>query len=485
VEGSTDSVNNLRGGSSYSAAFLGRFQSANWGLHVTPARFVVLYGMGLVAACGVFVLYLLVPRGWRQAYCRTERKRYSKMQSLPPNMLKRRITGYSVSQQSTPSSKLSSYKSSSQSSSPNKSLSTIHSGQFRDSPQAQHTPYSSKPPLHPPPSHSVQSSQPRQPAQSQNMLLQGIHEARIAANKPIHRQPLNPPMWTPLSSNATTTFPTILPPRQDTLSTDSSFRKLLDQSYRLAFEPQARSQQPPEPVPQAIIPTPIYSTASEALASTGSHRTPADWRGPTPTHPGVSIQPERSIIDDTLQRLHHRGIRLMAHGVQSEPRRIWLRLKDNEADLRTSSSNETSTSSSSSPPSLTIIWQTEFPRPKSTDSHLSWMRGPEHPLQVSQILYLDVGKKTAALAKTGENVMACTCLSLLTRHGSLDLQANSRLERDAIVCSLSYILDQVHGSMHDWRALYEESLTLSDMTPSGVTMHTAQLLRSPRTAIEI
>ena len=47
------------------------------------------------------------------------------------------------------------------------------------------------------------------------------------------------------------------------------------------------------------------------------------------------------------------------------------------------------------------------------------------------------------------------CFSLLTQNGSLDLQANSKLERDALVSCFSMILDDVHTE--DWRALYEAS----------------------------
>jgi hypothetical protein len=68
-----------------------------------------------------------------------------------------------------------------------------------------------------------------------------------------------------------------------------------------------------------------------------------------------------------------------------------------------------------------------------------------------------VGKKTNALQRlelVGQ-VAEQTCFSLLTQNGSLDLQANSKLERDALVSCFSMILDDVHAE--DWRALYEGS----------------------------
>ena len=41
----------------------------------------------------------------------------------------------------------------------------------------------------------------------------------------------------------------------------------------------------------------------------------------------------------------------------------------------------------------------------------------------------------------------------MTQNGSLDLQASSKLERDALVSCFSMILDDVHTE--DWRAIYE------------------------------
>ncbi len=69
------------------------------------------------------------------------------------------------------------------------------------------------------------------------------------------------------------------------------------------------------------------------------------------------------------------------------------------------------------------------------------------------IQYVDVGKQTTALrrvenASIAENV----CLSLLTRDGSLDLEASSAQERDALVNCFSLVLDEVHAK--NWRDVY-------------------------------
>jgi hypothetical protein len=68
-------------------------------------------------------------------------------------------------------------------------------------------------------------------------------------------------------------------------------------------------------------------------------------------------------------------------------------------------------------------------------------------------MYVDVGKQTTALrrvenASVNENV----CFSLLTKEGSLDLQANSSRERDALVSCFSLVLDEVHAA--NWRDIY-------------------------------
>jgi hypothetical protein len=44
------------------------------------------------------------------------------------------------------------------------------------------------------------------------------------------------------------------------------------------------------------------------------------------------------------------------------------------------------------------------------------------------------------------------CFSLLTKEGSLDLEANSHRERDALVQCFSLVLDEVHAQ--NWRDIY-------------------------------
>jgi hypothetical protein len=104
-----------------------------------------------------------------------------------------------------------------------------------------------------------------------------------------------------------------------------------------------------------------------------------------------------------------------------------------------------------------------------------------HRIPAGNILFIDVGKKTTALTQTATTVSPQTCFSLLTQAGSLDLQANSKLERDAIVSALSYILDIVHQNP-DWRRLYEESSTIVNGARSTVPSEGGRFYNAASTA---
>uniref|UniRef100_A0A7S3L2J3 Transmembrane protein n=1 Tax=Amphora coffeiformis TaxID=265554 RepID=A0A7S3L2J3_9STRA len=162
---------------------------------------------------------------------------------------------------------------------------------------------------------------------------------------------------------------------------------------------------------------------------------------PSPNHPQVNPLPAEAVWRECYRRVQGTGMRLTAHGVQCPSKRIWLQYSVEET---------------------TLLWQTEFPRQvPSTAARAStvWVRGAMHRIPAGNVLYIDVGKKTTALMQTAASVAPSTCFSLLTQAGSLDLQANSKLERDAVVSALSYILDQVHVDT-DWRRLYDESSTI-------------------------
>lgn len=158
---------------------------------------------------------------------------------------------------------------------------------------------------------------------------------------------------------------------------------------------------------------------------------------PSPEHPAIERVPSNAILSETMKRLKLRGIRLIAHGVQCEPKRVWIKL---EAET------------------YSLAWQTEFPRKvpnQSGDVSIVLMRGSIHKIALPNVLYIDVGKRTSALLKQeNRNVPDSCCFSFLTQNGSLDLQTSSRLERDALVSCFSMILDQVHN--RNWRHMYED-----------------------------
>lgn len=181
---------------------------------------------------------------------------------------------------------------------------------------------------------------------------------------------------------------------------------------------------------------------------------------PSPKHPAISTIPEDTIVEETLERLKGRGIRLIAHGCKCEPKRVWIRLEEE---------------------TTSVTWQTEFPRRIPTnltgDVSIVLMRGSLHKIALPNVLYIDVGKKTTALKKfENSRVQDEVCFSLLTQNGSLDLQANSLMERDALVACFAMILDQVHTQ--DWRKLYEESPPTSQAMSSSTSNGSGQVIRS-------
>ena len=178
-------------------------------------------------------------------------------------------------------------------------------------------------------------------------------------------------------------------------------------------------------------------------------------RTPSLSHPAIMHLPDTSILQETMRRLTDRGVRLMAHGVTCTPKRVWIRL-----DLQ-------------DPTARNLEWQTEVPRSipnQSGATSIVLMRGAKHIIPLPNILYVDVGKKTSALQKAdNKHIPATACFSLLTQTGSLDLQTNSKLERDAVVSCMSIVLDYVHPE-HDWRMLYEQTPPASIATTGASSL---------------
>lgn len=180
---------------------------------------------------------------------------------------------------------------------------------------------------------------------------------------------------------------------------------------------------------------------------------------PSFQHPAIRSQPSGVVLHETMTRLESRGIRLLAHGVQCEPKRVWIRIPDNGRN--------------------NLIWQTEFQKQVTNslgEQSVVLVRGGIHTIDMSQVVYLDVGKKTTAFIKPeSRHLSASSCFSLLTGNGSLDLQASSKLERDALVCCLSKLLDASKGS-GEWRRLYQPSPTSSSCFGSQMSVVTDNMM---------
>jgi hypothetical protein len=192
-----------------------------------------------------------------------------------------------------------------------------------------------------------------------------------------------------------------------------------------------------------------HEDAEVASSYTSLQSSHSDKVAPSPEHPSIERVPSNAILSETMKRLKLRGIRLIAHGVQCEPKRVWIKL---EAET------------------YSLAWQTEFPRKvpnQSGEVSIVLMRGSIHKIALPNVLYIDVGKRTSALLKEeNRNAPDSCCFSFLTQNGSLDLQTSSRLERDALVSCFSMILDQVHN--RNWRHMYEDG---SSVVSSSTANH--------------
>lgn len=135
------------------------------------------------------------------------------------------------------------------------------------------------------------------------------------------------------------------------------------------------------------------------------------------------------VVSAAMQQLRDPGVLIVAHGSRGKPKTVRLVLTENA-----------------------ITWRTEM-RKKSVSGNKELKLGKLHQVPLSHIMYVDIGKQTTALRRV-ENaaVSEALCFSLLTKEGSLDLEANSPRERDALVQCFSLVLDEVHAQ--NWRDIY-------------------------------
>lgn len=128
-------------------------------------------------------------------------------------------------------------------------------------------------------------------------------------------------------------------------------------------------------------------------------------------------------ISTTMQQLREGGVQIIAHGSKGKPKTVRLILTENS-----------------------ITWRTESSKKKNKI-------GKAHNVPLTHIMYVDVGKQTTALRRVeNASIADNVCLSLLTKDGSLDLEASSSQERDALVNCFSLVLDEIHAQ--NWRDVY-------------------------------
>jgi hypothetical protein len=162
------------------------------------------------------------------------------------------------------------------------------------------------------------------------------------------------------------------------------------------------------------------SRASPSMAATGSSNTPQQQQQ----------QQEEIVISAAMQQLRDPGVLIVAHGSKGKPKTVRLQLTE-----------------------TAITWRTETKKKGVDTSRVPPKLGKLHQVPLSHIMYVDVGKQTTALRRVeNAHVPEALCFSLLTKEGSLDLEANSARERDALVACFSLVLDEVHAA--NWRDIY-------------------------------
>mmetsp|Transcript_2739 Transcript_2739/g.3242 ORF Transcript_2739/g.3242 Transcript_2739/m.3242 type:complete len:164 (+) Transcript_2739:137-628(+) len=124
------------------------------------------------------------------------------------------------------------------------------------------------------------------------------------------------------------------------------------------------------------------------------------------------------LISREMQLLRGTGILIIAHRLHGRPKTVRLKLTESA-----------------------ITWRTEIKR-----SNGKRKIGKTHTAPLARIMYVDIGKNTAALKKVeNASVPDYLCFSLLTKEDSLNLEVKSLKKRDILVNCFSLVLDEVHA----------------------------------------
>lgn len=183
-----------------------------------------------------------------------------------------------------------------------------------------------------------------------------------------------------------------------------------------------------QPIGGSIAASTVYSKRTG-----GEMEETVEFHGAGAAQSFASHTSDEAAIQNVTSQLRSQGVTIVAHGSRGKPKTVRLQLTNDS-----------------------ITWRTETKRKNPAGSSKEIKLGKVHSVALSNIMYVDVGKQTTALRRPeNASVPESLCFSLLTKEGSLDLEAKSPRERDALVGSFSLILDNVHAQ--NWRDIYRNS----------------------------
>jgi hypothetical protein len=197
-----------------------------------------------------------------------------------------------------------------------------------------------------------------------------------------------------------------------------------------------------------------HSSSTSGILRQSSGSVSESVAEPSPIHPDATCGhnvPSEIVLSSTLLSFRDPGIRLYAHGTQCEPRRIWIRLDVMNEQLSWRTENTAASNRSSNDPNLVTL-------------------GQVHQIPLMQVLFVDVGRTTAALQML--DIHEDSCFSILTNGGSLDLQASNKLERDALISCMCLILDTVYNNIpreKSWRRLNDVAGSVGSSSLSSMS----------------
>ena len=178
--------------------------------------------------------------------------------------------------------------------------------------------------------------------------------------------------------------------------------------------------------------TPAYGGGNGIIGTPGSQHNNNNIAISGNTGSSMNSTNEDIVVSAAMQQLRDPGVLIVAHGSRGKPKTVRLVLTE-----------------------TAITWRTEMRKKTSApgSSGKELKLGKLHQVPLSHIMYVDIGKQTTALRRVeNASVSESLCFSLLTKEGSLDLEANSPRERDALVQCFSLVLDEVHAQ--NWRDIY-------------------------------